>query len=119
MTELKDSKSLEAYLDVSMPSLSPVSVVGLFEATDSKSELIAILYCNLLHSFRTLTLEYRTTWTTERMKNFYGLSHEANIQKTGGGNQAGWVWQPCLNIKRVLIGHTGKEGVWGLWSEMF
>jgi len=37
LTELKDSKSLEAYLDVSMPSLSPVSVVGLFEVTDSKN----------------------------------------------------------------------------------
>lgn len=25
-----------------------------------------------------------------------------------GGSQAGWVWLPHLNKKRVLFGHTGK-----------
>ena len=35
------------------------------------------------------------------------LSDEASFQKTGG-NQAGWVWHPHQNIKRVLIRHIGK-----------
>ena len=33
-----DSKSVETFLDVDLPSLSPVSVVGLFESADNKSE---------------------------------------------------------------------------------
>ena len=33
--------------------------------------------------------------------------------KRQGGSQAGWVWYLNLNIKKVLVGHTVNEGVFG------